>query len=56
MRMQGEICLINLFKKIIFSCVQRPLDYKEIKPLSSKEFNPEYSLEGPTRKPQYFGL
>ena len=53
MRMQGEIYLINLFNKSIFSCVQRPLDCKEIKPLSSKEFNPEYALEGPMLKLQY---
>ena len=56
MRLQGEIYLINLFKKIIFSCVQRPLDCKYIKPLGSKEFNPEYLLEGPMMKLQYVGL
>ena len=32
-----------------------PLDCKEIKPVILKEINPEYSLEGPMLKLQYFG-
>ena len=34
-----------------------PLDSKEIKAVSPKEINPEYSLEGLMlkQKPQYFG-
>ena len=32
-----------------------PLDCKEIKPVSPKEINPEYSLEGLKLKLQYFG-
>ena len=31
-----------------------PLDCKEIKPVSPKEINPEYSLEGLKLKLQYF--
>ena len=37
--------------------LESPLDSREIKPVNSKEINPEYSLEGlkPKQKPQYFG-
>ena len=37
--------------------VESPLDCKEIKPVNSKEINPEYTLEGLTLKLklQYFG-
>ena len=34
--------------------LERPLDCKEIKPVNLKEINPEYSLEGPMLKLQYF--
>ena len=40
-----------LLEKILES----PLDYKEINQSSIKEINPEYSLEGPMLKLQYFG-
>jgi len=39
-----------LLEKILES----PLDYKEINQSSIKEINPEYSLEGPMLKLQYF--
>ena len=37
--------------------LERPLDWKEVKPVNPKEINPEYSLEGLMLKPklQYFG-
>ena len=35
--------------------LERPLDYKEIKPSILKEIKPEYSLEGLMLKLQYFG-
>ena len=37
--------------------LERPLDWKEVKPVNPKEINPEYSLEGMMLKPklQYFG-
>ena len=35
--------------------VESPLDSKEIQPVSPKEINPEYSLEGLMLKLQYFG-
>ena len=37
--------------------LESPLDSREIKPVNSKEINPEYSLEGlkPKQNPQYFG-
>ena len=35
--------------------LESPLDWKEIKPVSPKGINPEYSLEGLMLKLQYFG-
>ena len=35
--------------------LESPLDSKEIKPVSPKGINPEYSLEGLKLKFQYFG-
>ena len=58
MRTLGERQRIDAFElwcqeKILES----PLDSREIKPVNSKEINPEDSLEGlmPKQKPQYFG-
>ena len=35
--------------------LKSPLDCNKIKPVNSKEINPEYSLEGLLLKVQYFG-
>ena len=42
---------------MVLETIERPLDYKEIKPVSPKEISPEYSLEGLMLKLklQYFG-
>ena len=42
---------------VLEKTLESPLDSKEIKPVSPKGINPEYSLEGlmPKMKFQYFG-
>ena len=40
---------------VLEKTLESPLDLKEIKPINSKEINPEYSLEGLMLKLQYFG-
>ena len=40
---------------VLEKTLESPLDRKEIKPVSPKEINPEYSLEGLMLKLQYFG-
>ena len=40
---------------VLEKTLESPLECKEIKPVNSKEFNPEYSLEGLMLKLQYFG-
>ena len=40
---------------VLEKTLKSPLDSKEIKPVILKEINPEYSLEGPMLKLQYFG-
>ena len=39
---------------VLENTFESPLDCKEIKPVSPKEINPEYSLEGLKLKLQYF--
>ena len=39
---------------VLENAFESPLDCKEIKPVSPKEINPEYSLEGLKLKLQYF--
>ena len=47
----------DAFKLWFWRRLESPLDYKEIKPVNSKENQPEYSLEGLMlkQKLQYFG-
>ena len=40
---------------VLQESLESPLDCKEIKPVSPKGLNPEYSLEGLMLKLQYFG-
>ena len=40
---------------VLENILQSPLDCREIKPVTVKEINPEYSLEGLMLKLQYFG-
>ena len=40
---------------VLENTFESPLDCKEIKPVSPKEINPQYSLEGLKLKLQYFG-
>ena len=40
---------------VLENILESPLDCKEIKPVTVKETNPEYSLEGLMLKLQYFG-
>ena len=40
---------------VLQKSLESPLDCKEIKPVSPKGLNPEYSLEGLMLKLQYFG-
>ena len=40
---------------VLEKTLKSPLDLKEIKPINSKEINPEYSLGGLMLKLQYFG-
>ena len=40
---------------VLEKTLESPLDCKEIKPVSPKGNNPEYSLEGLMLKLQYFG-
>ena len=42
---------------VLEETLESPLDCKEIKPIGTKEINPEYSLEGLMLKPklQYLG-
>ena len=46
-----------LLTVVLEKTLESPLDCKEIKPVSPKEINPEYSLEGLMLKLklQYFG-
>ena len=39
---------------VLEKSLESTLDHKEIKPINSKEINPEYSLEGLILKLQYF--
>ena len=40
---------------VLEKSLESTLDHKEIKPINSKEINPEYSLKGLILKLQYFG-
>ena len=40
---------------VLEKALESPLVSKEITPVNPKEINPEYSLEGPKLKLQYFG-
>ena len=55
---QGWVLKNGCFQTLVLeNTPDSPLDWKEIKPVNTKEMNPEYSLEGLMLKPklQYFG-
>ena len=54
---KSEHWINDAFKLWFWRRLESPLDYKEIKPVNSKENQPEYSLEGLMlkQKLQYFG-
>ena len=52
---KAESQRIDAYKLWHWKTLESPLDCNEIKPVSPKEINPEYSLEGLKLKLQYFG-
>ena len=52
---KAECQRIDAHKLWHWKTLESPLECNEIKPVSPKEINPEYSLEGLKLKLQYFG-